>query len=63
MIIERKIYIEYFLLDPKSLEKYEKKMSNKLYPQSSNELETLCSHTSDNEQEFHDSPEEYFMRG
>ena len=38
-------------------------MSNKLYPQSSNELETLCSHTSDNEQEFHDSPEEYFMRG
>ena len=24
-------------------------MSNKLYPQSSNELETLCSHTSDNE--------------
>jgi len=23
-------------------------MSNKLYPQSSNELETLCSHTSDN---------------
>lgn len=24
-------------------------MSNKLYPQSSNELETLCSHTIDNE--------------
>ena len=24
-------------------------MSNKLYPKSSNELETLCSHTSDNE--------------
>ena len=24
-------------------------MSNKLYPKSSNELETSCSHTSDNE--------------
>lgn len=24
-------------------------MNNKLYPQSSNEVETLCSHTSDNE--------------